>query len=27
VQLDVVMLREHWLTPNNLHKFQEEFPQ
>jgi len=21
------MLREHWLTPNNLHKFQEEFPQ
>lgn len=27
MQPDVILLQEHWLTPANLSKFQEEFPQ
>jgi len=27
VQPDVLTLQEHWLTPANLHKFDDEFPQ
>ena len=27
IQPDVLLLQEHWLTPANLHKFDDEFPQ
>ena len=23
---DIVLLQEHWLTPTNLHRFQDDFP-
>ena len=24
---DLILLQEHWLTPCNLHKFEDDFPQ